>query len=110
MCAVSLSHVVRTTLPQFVCSLAAQKLTPRASPAQFAFKRLAPQSGLLSEDLRIMAEHLGGAALEAYEAAMRRVESEGAFNPLEEALSPADDAQARLPALLWNGKGGPPRL
>ena len=41
-----------------------------------------------------MAEHLGGAALEAYEAAMRRVESEGAFNPLEEALSPADDAQA----------------
>ena len=43
-----------------------------------------------------MAEHLGGAALEAYEAAMRRVESEGAFNPLEEALSPADDAQARL--------------
>ena len=55
-----------------------------------------------------MAEHLGGAALEAYEAAMRRVESEGAFNPLEEALSPApaDDAQA----LLWNGKGSPPRL
>ena len=70
------------------------KLTFIASPAQFAFKRLAPQSGLLSEDLRIMAEHLGGAALEAYEAAMRRVESEGAFNPLEEALSPADHAQA----------------
>ena len=57
-----------------------------------------------------MAEHLGGAALEAYEAAMRRVESEGAFNPLEEALSPADDAQARLPALEWNGKGSQPRL
>ena len=105
MCAVSLSHVVRTTLPQFVvcCPRCANwrwrfgcaKLTHRASPAQFAFKRLAPQSGLLSEDLRIMAEHLGGAALEAYEAAMWRVESEGAFNPLEEALSPADDAQAR---------------
>ena len=102
MCAVSLSHVVRTTLPQSVrvgkLALAVwlRKLTRRASPAQFAFTRLAPQSGLLSEDLRIMAEHLGGAALEAYEAAMRRVESEGAFNPLEEALSLADDGQARL--------------
>ena len=46
------------------------------------------------EHMAFMAEHLGGAALEAYEAAMRRVESEGAFNPLEEALSPADHAQA----------------